>query len=51
MDDVNVTRRTTDVQATDPINVLAEFDRAEERLLTAQRELKSGFEIGWALAS
>jgi hypothetical protein len=50
MDDVNVTYRTADVQTRDPVDVLAGIDRAEERLVPAERELKSGFELAWELA-
>ena len=49
MDDVNVTHRTTAVQTRDPIDVLAGLDRAKERLVPAERELKSGFEPAWEL--
>ena len=50
MDDVNVTRRTADVQTRDPIDVIAGLDHSEERLVPAERELKSGLELAWELA-
>ena len=49
MDDVNVTHGTTAVHTRDPIDVMAGLDRAEERPVPAERELKSGFELAWEL--
>lgn len=49
MDDVNVTRRTADVQTRDPIDAIAGLDRVEERLVPPEREPKSGFELAWEL--
>ena len=49
MDDVNVTRPTANVQTRDPIDVISGLDRAAERLVPPERELKSGFELAWEL--
>ncbi len=49
MDDLNVTHGPSAVPTRDPIDVLAGLDRAEERLVPDERELKSGFELAWEL--
>jgi len=49
MDDTTVTHGTSAAQTRDPIDVLAGFDRAQERLMPAERELRSGSELAWEL--
>lgn len=49
MDDTPVTRTVSDLQTKDPVDVLAGLDRGEERVVPADREVKSGFEVAWDL--
>jgi hypothetical protein len=49
MDDMPVPRTVSDLQTKDPIDVLARLDPERERLVPANYELKSGFEVAWEL--